>query len=75
MLVPRGDLAAAVALVGNPADMPSPQRNFRGGRLRNMVIVIVFGVLPPLLIGTFGLILPPRAKGVYARNVVDEVFG
>ncbi|MBE7220045.1 MAG: hypothetical protein INR64_16365, partial [Caulobacteraceae bacterium] len=48
-----------IALVGDPRDIPAPPRNFRCGRLCNVMIALLFFVCG---IG----VLPPRAKGVYA---------
>ena len=61
VVVPTRDLDAAIFLVGDPAEMPSPPRNFRGGWLRNALLVM-------LLWFFIGLYLPARARGCYART-------
>lgn len=64
--VPSCDLDIAIALVGDPRDLPAPQRNFRCGPLCNGLIAAALLVFM-VNFGTI-VVLPPRARGDYAWN-------
>lgn len=65
ILVSPSDFDDALALVGDPADLPKPPRTFRCGRGCNIGLAAAL-LCFMLLFGAILMIPPPRALGSYA---------